>query len=68
MTKCYETAYSYDEPRLMLIAPKGSWENLPFEIRLLRRWHGREFCDRGCLTPVQRLEIAVLGYSVAPLN
>ena len=60
----YEIARSSNEPPLVLIFPEGTWEGLPFEIRLLRPWHGSEYCDRASLTAQQRLEIAWQGYSV----
>ncbi len=68
MTKRYETTRSLDEPRLMLISPEGTWESLPFEIRLLRRWYGMEICDRSNLTAAQRFEIEMHGYSIAHLG
>ena len=49
----------------MLIFLEGSWETLPFEIRLLRPWYGSEFCDRNSLTTAQRLDIAAQGYCIA---
>jgi hypothetical protein len=46
MTDRYEIVRSSDDPPLMLIFFEGSWEGLPFEIRLLRRWYESEFSDR----------------------
>ena len=71
MTKCYEIVRSSDNPSLLLIFLEGSWESLPFEIRLLRPWYEREFCDRnslcerGSLTATQHLDIAAQGYCIA---
>jgi hypothetical protein len=64
MAKRYEIARSSSEPPLMLIFPEGSWESLPFEIRLLCPWHESEFRDGGRLTARQRSEIAARGYSI----
>ena len=71
MTKRYEIVRSSDNPSLVLIFPEGTWESLPFEIRLLRPWYESEFCDRnslcdrGSLTPTQHLDIATQGYCIA---
>jgi hypothetical protein len=65
MTKRYEIARSSDDPPLMLIFFEGSWEDLPFEIRLLRPWYESEFCDRDSLTASQRLDIDTQGYCIA---
>jgi hypothetical protein len=65
MAKRYEIVRSSDDPPLMLIFLEGSWESLPFEIRLLRPWYESEFCDRHSLTANQRLDIATQGYCIA---
>lgn len=65
MTKRYEIVRSSDNPSLMLIFLEGSWESLPFEIRLLRPWYKSEFCNRSSLTAAQRLDIATQGYCIA---
>ena len=65
MTNRYEVVRSSDDPPLMLIFLKGSWEGLPFEIRLLRPWYESEFCDRHSLTASQRSDITTLGYCIA---
>jgi hypothetical protein len=64
MTKRYEITHARGEASLVLIFPQGGWETVPFEIRLLRPWHGSEFCDRSSLSATQRLEIATRGYCV----
>jgi hypothetical protein len=64
MTKRYEIARAPDDPPLVLIFLEGSWESLPFEIRLLRPWYISEFCDRHSLTAHQRLDIATQGYCI----
>jgi hypothetical protein len=65
MAQRYEYARSSDDPPLVLIFLEGSWESLPFEIRLLRPWYESEFCDRHCLIATQRLDIATQGYCIA---
>jgi hypothetical protein len=65
MAKRYEIVRASDAPNLMLILPEGTWESLPFEIRLLYPWHESECCDGGWLTARQRSEIAAQGYSIA---
>jgi hypothetical protein len=63
MTERYEIAHS--ESGVSLIFRAGTWESLPFQIRLLRVWYGSEFCDRADLTPEQHLDVAGQGYSIA---
>ena len=65
MTERYESTRSRGGASRMLIFPEGSWESLPFEIRLLEPWHGSEFLDRASLTARQCLDIAGRGYSIA---
>jgi CheY-like chemotaxis protein len=65
MTKRYEIVHSSDDLSLMLIFPEGSWESLPFEVRLLCPWLGSELCGGSGISAAQRSEIAALGYSVA---
>ena len=65
MTECYESTRSRGAASLILIFPEGTWESLPFEIRLLHPWHGSEFLDRTSLTARQCFDIAGRGYSLA---
>ena len=65
MTERYEISRSHGAAPLILMFPAGTWESLPFEIRLSCPWYGGEFCDRGSLTATQRSEIATRGYSIA---
>jgi hypothetical protein len=62
--KRYEIVRASDAPDLMLILPEGSWQSLPFEIRLLYPWHESECSDGGWLTSMQRSEIAAQGYRI----
>ena len=63
MTERYETARSLGNAPLMLIFREGTWDNLPFEIRLLRCWQGSEVCTG--ITAQQCAEIAASGYCIA---
>ena len=63
MTERYEIAHS-DGPHI-LIFRAGEWDNVPFEIRLLRPWYGSQFLDSVDLTQQQCLDIARGGYSIA---
>jgi hypothetical protein len=47
-----------------MIIPEGTWDSLPFEIRLWRPWRGGTRCTESALTNLQRQEIAKRGYSI----
>jgi hypothetical protein len=64
MNKRYEVVFSPYEPFLKLIFPEGTWESLPFEIRLWRPWRGGAHSTESALTSLQRQEIAQRGYSI----
>jgi hypothetical protein len=64
MNKRYEVVSSPCEPALKLILLEGTWESLPFEIRLWRPWRGAILCADSALTSMQREEIAQRGYSI----
>ena len=65
MTERYETTRSRGEASRMLIFLEGTWDILPFEVRLLRPWYGREVCGRTGITTHQCSEIARRGYCIA---
>lgn len=65
MTECYETTRSRSEASLMLIFPEGTWDILPFELRLLRPWYGSEVCGRTGITAHQYSVIVRWGYYLA---
>ena len=65
MPKRFETARSLGEQPLMLIFVEGSWEALPFEIRLMCPWYESEIRSRNSLTAAERFELATRGYSIA---
>ena len=48
-----------------LIFVAGTWESLPFEVRLSRPWYGGEVCGHTGITTHQRSEIARRGYCIA---
>jgi hypothetical protein len=64
MNKRYEVVSSPCEPSLKLIFLEGTWESLPFEIRLWRPWRGGTLCTEAALTSQQRHEIVQRGYSI----
>ena len=49
----------------VLIFVEGTWDILPFEVRLLRPWYGGEICGRTGITTHQCSEIARRGYCIA---
>jgi hypothetical protein len=65
MTARYETTRSQGDAPLMLIFAEGTWDSLPFEIRLLRPWYGGEVVDSCVITARQCIEIANWGYCIA---
>jgi hypothetical protein len=64
MNKRYEVVSSPCEPSLKLILLEGTWESLPFEIRLRRPWRGGTLCTDATLTSQQCQEIVKQGYSI----
>ena len=62
MTKRYEMTRSRGEAPVKLIFVEGTWESLPFEVRLSRPWYGGEICGRTSISTQQRSEIARRGY------
>jgi hypothetical protein len=64
MNKRYEAVSSPCELSLKLIFLEGTWESLPFEIRLWRPWRGGILCTESALTSLQRREIVQRGYSI----
>ena len=65
MTERYETTRSRGDAPLVLIFAEGTWDSLPFEIRLLRPWYGSEVVDSTGIAARQCIEIATSGYCVA---
>ena len=68
MNARYEVAFSSREPLLKMLLLEGTWESLPFEIRLSQPWRGSSFCAETTVTAAQREEVARQGYSVDRLS
>jgi hypothetical protein len=64
MNRRYEVVSSPHEPALKLILLEGTWESLPFEIRLWCPWRGATLCADSALTSLQRGEVTKRGYSI----
>jgi hypothetical protein len=64
MPDTYECARSSGEQPVHLLFYPGTFETLPFEIRLLGPWFGRAFGDVVGLPSVRRRELAQLGYTI----
>jgi hypothetical protein len=58
----YEYARSAREKSLLLIFPEGTFERLPFEIRLAAPWAGQGYGDINGLKPADRWHFHQLGY------
>jgi hypothetical protein len=64
MTERYEAARSAGEEPKMLIFSEGTFEALPFEVRLMEPWYGCVYVESESLKLVQRAEIARQGYTI----
>lgn len=64
MTKRYESASVAGDEPMTLIFPEGTFENLPFEVRLMGPWTGCTFGDMASLKPACRADIHRQGYSI----
>jgi hypothetical protein len=68
MTTQYEATCSYGAEPKTLIFPEGTYEALPFEVRLLAPWFGSIMVDAKKLKPAQRVEIMRQGYTLVLEN
>ena len=68
MTARYESTYLNGAEPMTLIFPEGTYEALPFEIRLLGPWSGCGFGEMASLKPAQRAEIFRQGYTIVREN
>ena len=68
MTERYETTRSRGGAPLKLIFPEGTWDSLPFDVRLSRPWYGGEVCGRTGIATHQRSEITSRGYCIAAIQ
>lgn len=64
MTERYEATYSAGPEPSALIFPEGTFEALPFEVRLAEPWYGCFYVDAKQLKPSKRLEIMRSGYAL----
>lgn len=64
MTQLYETTFALGDEPMTLIFPEGTYEALPFEIRLLAPWFGAGVIEVTSLKSVQRLELMRQGYTI----
>ncbi|WP_125461634.1 MULTISPECIES: hypothetical protein [Rhodomicrobium] len=64
MTTQYEATRSSGPEPMTLIFPVGTYELLPFEIRLMGPWYGAHAVEMENLKPAQRFEIARQGYTI----
>lgn len=64
MTQFYETAYAFGDEPMTLVFPEGTYESLPFEVRLLAPWFGAGVVEGTGLKSAQRLELMRQGYTI----
>ncbi len=64
MSNRYEATHSTGPEPRTLIFPEGTFEALPFEVRLLAPWHGCSYVDGKTLKSAQRYEIMRQGYTL----
>jgi hypothetical protein len=64
MSDRYEYARSGREKSVLLIFPEGTFEGLPFEVRLAAPWTGHGFGDIAALKPVDRHHFYSRGYAI----
>jgi hypothetical protein len=62
MSMRYEFTRSGRERSLLLVFPEGSFETLPFEIRLSAPWTGQGYGDLGALKAADRWQLRQFGY------
>ena len=60
----YEIAFSTGPSAKTLVFPEGTYEALPFEIRLMEAWYGCDYIDSDKLKPAQRHEIMRQGFTL----
>lgn len=60
----YEIAFSTGPDAKTLVFPEGTFEALPFEVRLMEPWYGCDYIDSEKLKPSQRHEIMRRGFTL----
>jgi hypothetical protein len=58
----YEFARSGRDRSLLLLFPEGSFDSLPFEVRLAKPWTGKGYGELAALKPADRVQYQRLGY------
>lgn len=64
MSTRYEFARSGREKSLLLVFPEGTFEGLPFEVRLAAPWVGHGYGEVGALKPAERWQYHQQGYAI----
>lgn len=64
MTTRYEAAFSSGLAPKTLIFLEGSYEALPYEVRLLAPWSGCFYIAADKLKPAQRVDLMRQGYAL----
>lgn len=64
MSTRYEYARSGREKSLLLVFPEGTFEGLPFEVRLAAPWVGHGYGEISALKPADRWQFHQLGYAI----
>jgi hypothetical protein len=64
MTTRYESTQTLGAAPLTLIFPEGTFEALPYEIRLMGPWFGCSYGDIASLKPAHRGEMLRRGYAL----
>jgi hypothetical protein len=64
MSTRYEYARSGREKSLLLVFPEGTFEGLPFEVRLAAPWVGHGYGDISALKPADRWHFHQTGYAI----
>ena len=64
MSTRYESTHTPGTEPMTLIFPEGSFESLPYEIRLMSPWFGCNYGDIASLKPAHRGELLRQGYVV----
>jgi hypothetical protein len=64
MSHRYEFSRAAGENGLMLIFTEGTFENLPFEVRLAARWTGLGYGSIAELKTADRRALLAVGYAI----
>ncbi|MEJ2118560.1 MAG: hypothetical protein P8Y36_11980 [Alphaproteobacteria bacterium] len=64
MTKRYEKTRIISSESMTLIFPEGTYDALPFEVRMLGPWFGCSYGNMASLKSAWRTEISRKGYMI----